>query len=293
METLTHERERGHVTTTIAAIDFGQGVEDAWSDVASFVPKFLGFLVILAVGYFLAKAISAIVDKALERVGFDRAVERGGIRQALAKSKYDASDLVSKVVFYGLFLLVLQMAFGLFGDNPVSDLIASVIAYLPKVFVAIVIVVVAAAIAAAVKEIVGSALGGLSYGRTLATAASVAILVIGAFAALNQLEIAPAIVNGLFYALLAIVAGSAIIAIGGGGIQPMRTRWEQTLARYDQEKPRVQQQMETAGGRVRQRAVEVRERAEAELGTTDDTTRMPTDPTPGMTTARPATRRTP
>jgi hypothetical protein len=275
------------VTTAIAAIDFGRGVEDAWSRTASFVPKFLGFLVILAVGYFVAKAIAAIVDKALERVGFDRAVERGGIRRALATSKYDASDLLSKVVFYGLFLLVLQMAFGVFGDNPVSDLIASVVAYLPKVFVAVVIVVVAAAIAAAVKEIVASALGGLSYGRTLATAASISILVIGGFAALNQLEIAPAIVNGLFYALLAVVAGSAIVAIGGGGIQPMRTRWEQTLARYDEEKPRVQRQMETAGGRVRQRAVEVRERAEAELRTDaptpvpagdDTTTQIPTSP---------------
>jgi hypothetical protein len=276
------------VTTAIAAIDFGRGVEDAWSRTASFVPKFLGFLVILAVGYFVAKAIAAIVDKALERVGFDRAVERVGIRQALAKSRYDASDLLAKVVFYGLFLLVLQLAFGVFGANPVSDLLTGIIAYLPKVFVAVIIVVVASAIAAGVKEIVGSALGGLSYGRTLATAASVAILVIGAFAALNQLEIAPAIVNGLFYALLAVVAGSAIVAIGGGGIQPMRTRWEQTLARYDEEKPRVQRQMETAGGRVRQRAVEVRERAEAELRTsapapatvdaavTDDTTPIPT-----------------
>jgi hypothetical protein len=276
------------VTTAIAAIDFGRGVEDAWSRTASFVPKFLGFLVILAVGYFVAKAIAAIVDKALERVGFDRAVERGGIRQALAKSRYDASDLLAKVVFYGLFLLVLQLAFGVFGANPVSDLLTGIIAYLPKVFVAVIIVVVASAIAAGVKEIVGSALGGLSYGRTLATAASVAILVIGAFAALNQLEIAPAIVNGLFYALLAVVAGSAIVAIGGGGIQPMRTRWEQTLARYDEEKPRVQRQMETAGGRVRQRAVEVRERAEAELrppapapapvdaAVTDDTTPIPT-----------------
>jgi hypothetical protein len=207
------------------------------------------------------------VDKALERVGFDTAVERGGVKKALARSKYDASDLVSKVVFYGLFLLVLQMAFGVFRANPVSDLIASVIAYLPKVFVAIVIVVVASAIAAGVKELVGSALGGLSYGRTLATAASVAILVIGGFAALSQLEIAPAIVNGLFYGILAIVVGSAIVAIGGSGIQPLRSRWENVLATYDQEKPNLQAEMDTAGGRVRDRAVEVRDRAKAEMDT--------------------------
>src|SRR3712207_7034505 len=49
--------------------------------------------------------------------------------------------------------------------SAISDLIHDVIAYLPKVFVAILIVVVAAAIAAAVKEVVEATLGGLSYGR--------------------------------------------------------------------------------------------------------------------------------
>jgi hypothetical protein len=273
----------------VAAIEFSNGVEDAWSRVATFVPKLVGFLIILAIGYFVAKAIAKIVDKVLERVGFDRAVERGGVKQALAKSKYDASDLVSKVVFYGLFLLVLQMAFGVFGANPVSDLIASVIAYLPKVFVAIVIVVVASAIAAAVKELVTTALGGLSYGRTLGTASSVAILVIGGFAALNQLQIAPAIVNGLFYGLLAIVVGSAIVAIGGSGIQPMRTRWENALATYDEEKPKVQRQMESAGGRVQERAVEVRDRARVEM---DGTESSPASSTASAGKAGSSTRRT-
>ena len=249
------------MSSLVAAVDFGQGVEDAWSGVASFVPRLIGFLVILAIGYFVAKAIAKAVDVVLERVGFDRAVERGGIKTALAKSKYDASDLLAKVVFYGLFLLVLQMAFGVFGSNPVSDLISSVIAYLPKVFAAIVILVVASAIAAGVKELVGNALGGLSYGRTLATAASVAIVVVGAFAALNQLQIAPAIVNGLFYALLAIVVGSAIIAIGGSGIQPMRSRWENALQKYDAEKGNVQRELSGS-------TTEVRERATTDLGAT-------------------------
>src|SRR5688572_20197345 len=125
----------------------------------------MGFLLILLIGWIVVKAISKAVDAALERVGFDKAVERGGVRQALAKSKYDASDIVSKIVFYALFLIVLQMAFGVFGDNPVSEMITGIVAYLPKVFAAIVIVVVGAAIAAAVKEIVEASLGGLSYGR--------------------------------------------------------------------------------------------------------------------------------
>jgi hypothetical protein len=60
-----------------------------------------------------------------------------------------------------------------------------------------------------------------------------AILVIGVFAALNQLQIAPEIVNGLFYALLAIIVGVAIVAFGGGGIQTARGYWERVSQRAD------------------------------------------------------------
>ena len=73
-------------------------------------------------------------------------------------------------------LFVLQLAFGIFGPNPVSELIAGVIAWLPRLFVAVVIVVVAAAIAGWVKELIAEALGGLSYGRALATTAQVLVL---------------------------------------------------------------------------------------------------------------------
>jgi hypothetical protein len=184
-------------------------------------------------------------DKALERLGFDRAVERGGIRRALEHSYYDPSDIVAKLIFYALMLLVLQMGFGIFGPNPVSDLLSGVVAYLPKVIAAVIIIVLAAAIAAAARELVATALGALDYGRALATAAGIAIVGVGVFAALNQLEIAPAIVNGLFYAILTTIAGSLIIAIGGGGIAPMRQRRERALARYDEEAPRIRDGLRT------------------------------------------------
>jgi hypothetical protein len=221
------------------AVELSQGIEDAWADVAAFVPKLFAFALILFVGWIIAKALGKAFDAVLERVGFDDAVERGGVKQALAKSKYDASDIVGKVVYYALFLLVLQAAFGVFGQNPISEMINSVIAYLPKVFVAIVIVVVAAAVAAAVKDIVQNSLSGLDYGRALANAASTLILVIGVFAALNQLQIAPAIVTGLFYALLAIVVGSAVIAIGGAGVTEMRPYVRRALERVDSEASNV------------------------------------------------------
>jgi hypothetical protein len=234
--------------------EFRDGLGDAWGATAEFLPKLLGFLLILVIGYFIAKAIGKILDRVLERVGFDRAVERGGVGRALAQSKYDASSLLGKVVFYALMLFVLQLAFGVFGPNPVSDLIRGTIAYLPNVFAAILILVVGAATAATVKEIVEASLGGLSYGRGLALGASVAILTIAVFAALDQLQIAPAVVTGLFYALLAIVVGVAVISLGVSGIPVMRRYWERAADRADRESDVMRQELSGSKERIRQRA---------------------------------------
>jgi hypothetical protein len=214
-------------------------LERAWDNVVEILPQIALFLVILIVGWIVASAVARLLDTLLDRIGFDRWVERGGIKRALARSEYDASDLLSKIVFYWLVLVVLQLAFGVFGENPVSDMIDGLVAYLPKVFVAIIIVVIAAYVAAAVRDIARASLGSLDYGSLLANIAYWAILLIGIFAALDVLDIAPNIVNGLFYFLLAVVGGSLIIALGGGGIQPMRQRWDRWLTRAEEEAPRI------------------------------------------------------
>lgn len=226
----------------VLAVEWSRGIEDAFSDVAAFVPKLVAFLLILGIGYVVVKAIARIADAALERVGFDEAVERGGVKRALEKSNYDASDIVSKVIFYGLLLLVLQAAFDVFGDNAASELITSVIAFIPKALVAIAIIVIMSAVAAATKVLIQGFLGTLSYAKALANVASGAIVTVGFFAALSHLEIAPAIVNGLFYAALALIVGSGIIAIGFGGVQPMQQVWQNSLDKVRDEAPRMKEQ---------------------------------------------------
>ena len=233
------------------------GLGDAWASIATFLPKLVGILLIVFIGYFVAKAIAKILDGILERVGFDRLVERGGIGQALERSRFDASDILGKITFYVLFLFILQLAFGVFGPNPISELIASLIAYLPNVFVAVVIVVIGAAIAAAVKEIVEASLGGLSYGRSLAVGASAAVVALSVFAALDQLNIAENIVNGLFYGVLAVVAGSAIVAIGGGGIGTMRRYWDRFAQRAEDESGSVKTEAQGSTERVREKVAQL------------------------------------
>jgi len=276
---------------------FQEGLGDAWSNVASFLPVLLGALLILVIGYVLAKLLEKGVDKLLERLGFDRWVERGGIKRALENSEHDASSLLGRLVFYVVMLFVLQLAFGVFGPNPISELITGVIGYLPRIFVAIVIVVVGAAVANGVKDIIQSSLSGYEYGRMVGLVASGAILVIAGFAALDQLQIAPSIVNGLFYAVLAIIVGSSVIAFGGGGIPVARRYVERWSVRADEESQRMREEVERQGddtGRARATASESTggSRPVRDIDLRDDQTRplQPEDDRGGSSAGGPGSR---
>jgi hypothetical protein len=117
----------------------------------------------------------------------------------------------------------------------VSGLIARGIAWLPRLFVAVIIVVAAAAIAGWVKENISSAFGGLAYGRALATGAQVIVLVLGIIAALNQVDIASSVVTPVLWAFLFAVTGILVVGVGGGLIKPMQHRWERMLNRAETE----------------------------------------------------------
>lgn len=221
----------------LAAVDFGQGISDAWRSIATFVPKLLAFLAIMLIGWVIAKAVAKAVEKVLERVGFNRVAERGGIDRMMARSKYDASDLIAKLLYYAILLITLQFAFGVWGSNPVSDVLRDVVAWLPKAAVAIVIVVVAGAIARAVRDLVTNSLGALSYGPMLGTLAAVFIWGLGIIAAVNQIGVATAVTMPVLITVLATIGGIAIIGVGGGLMKPMQARWERWLNRAEEEIP--------------------------------------------------------
>jgi hypothetical protein len=165
----------------------------------------------------------------------------------LQRTRYDASDILAKLAYYTVLLFTLQLAFGIWGPNPISNLINAVIAWLPQAFVAIVIVIVAAAIANAVRDLVGGALGGLSYGRVLANAAAIFVVALGVIAALNQVGIATTVTTPVLIAFLATVAGILIVGVGGGLVRPMQSRWEGWLERAAAESRAVRERAQARG----------------------------------------------
>ncbi|WP_406338340.1 mechanosensitive ion channel family protein [Streptomyces sp. NBC_00649] len=225
-----------HLTdTTPLAVDFTQGLNNAWSKIAEFVPKLVGFVIVLAIGWILSKLIAGVLDRVLRKVGSERLAERAGAARMLEGSKYDMTAIVCKVVYYALLLITLQIALGVFGPNPVSNMINGIVAWLPRAIVAIVLVVIAMAIANVVRDIVTNALSAVSYGRTIGTVVWACIVALGVIAALGQAGIATSVTQPVLIAALAAAVGIVVVGVGGGLIVPMRQRWERMLNSAERE----------------------------------------------------------
>jgi hypothetical protein len=203
-------------------------LDGALTSLTAFAPKLLGFLAILIIGWIVAAILKRAVKGLLDKAGFAQAIERGGLTKAIG-DHHDPSQVVARLVYYAILLIALTMAFGIFGRNPVSDLLAAVVAFLPKAAIAIVIVLVTAAIARAVRDLIAGVLGGLSYARLMANLAGVFILGLGIIAALNQMGVATTVTTPILITVLATIGGILIVGVGGGLIRPMQRRWDRWL----------------------------------------------------------------
>lgn len=210
-------------------------LDTAIESVSRVVPEVLGFVAILAAGWLTATLLRRLTTRLLHRVGFTAALERGGLTRLSSGSSYDPAAVLSRGVYYAILLIALTLAFGVFGDNPASRLLAGVVAFLPKAAVAGVIVLASAAIARAARELINSMLGALSYSRLLANAAGAFVLGLGVIAALNQIGVATTVTTPVLIAVLATVGGVLVVGVGGGLIQPMQQRWERWLAAAEHE----------------------------------------------------------
>ncbi|GAB3487591.1 mechanosensitive ion channel family protein [Nocardiopsis coralliicola] len=222
-------------------MDIGQGLTTAWAAVASFVPRLAAFLVILIIGWFVALWLGRLVGKGLARLGLDRGLDRSGVGEYFQRSRWSASELCGKIIYYAGVLITLQLAFSVFGPtNPITQLLNEVVAWIPQAVVALVIVVVAGILAKAAKDVISGAMGGLSYGRFVANVAGVAILALGIIAALNQIGVATTVTQPVLIATLATVGGVIVVGVGGGLIRPMQERWGRWLDSAERETSRVQ-----------------------------------------------------
>src|SRR2546421_7455409 len=196
--------------------------------VLTFIPKLLGFLVILIVGLIIASLVSKAVTFLLRRVGFDNLANRIGLTRFEERMgvKLDPAGVLGKIVYWFILLIFLIPATDSLGLPAVSNILNQLVAYIPNVFVAILVLFLGTLAATFVSDIVRGATASTNIGNpnVFAAIARWAIIGFASLIALEQLQIAPALINELF----AGVVGAAAIAFGlafGLGGQDTARRW--------------------------------------------------------------------
>ena len=95
-----------------AAVDIGASLQQALDAFFAFLPRLLGFLIVLAIGFIVAKVVKTVVVKLLEKVGLDKAMHSGSVGQYVNRAAPDLSPsrVIGSIAFWFIFLGALSIA---------------------------------------------------------------------------------------------------------------------------------------------------------------------------------------
>lgn len=196
-------------------------IREMLTKIMAYIPVLLGALVILIVGWLVAKAIQRIVDWLLVTVRFDTLADKAGISEVLRKGnlKTTAREVVSSLVYWLIMIMVLVMVVNALGLPKASDILTSLFAYIPKVIGALFVLVVAMFLANFVSGIVRTAAGNANLPRPemFAAISRWAIIIFAITISLGELGIGMLLVTTTFNILLAGICLALALAFGLGG----------------------------------------------------------------------------
>jgi hypothetical protein len=190
--------------------------------VSGFIPKLIGALIILIIGYFIARSLRWTAQKALGFLKVDALFDRSGVNNLLAKTGMDlsATKVIADMFYWIVMLAVWVMFFNTLGLEVISNLINQVILFIPNLIVACLIIAVGMYLGDFVEKIVTATLNSTGQSENAGTLASIAkggVIFLTATIALSQLGIGGAVINSVVQSVFGGLALAFGIAFGMGG----------------------------------------------------------------------------
>lgn len=188
--------------------------------IGEFLPNVLAAIVILLVGWIVARLLKAAVGRGLKVVKFPVLAEKAGIEGFLQKGNVQRSstDLLALLVYWLLMLIVLVMAVNALGLEEASHLLERILLYIPNVIAAVIVLAVglyaANFFAALVRTAAANA--GIEEAGLVAALSRYALIIFTFAIALEQLKIGEEIVVNGFLILFGAGSLAAALAVGLG-----------------------------------------------------------------------------
>jgi hypothetical protein len=194
---------------------------DAFAMILSAIPRIVGFIIIVAIGWFISSLIAKAITGLLRVIRFDELMQKSGLADFMNKmgTGIDSVGIVAGVVKWIVRVVVLLVAFDTLGLPAVSDVMRQLLLWLPNLVVAIFVLFIGGIAARALGNIVrgATAEGGFSNPETLSNVARTAVWSFAVVIAINQLGIATNLINTLFTGFVGALAIALGLAFGLGG----------------------------------------------------------------------------
>ena len=197
-----------------------ESTRESLHQIGIFLPRLLLAIVIVVVGWLIAKAARFAVVKALRAINFNVVTEKAGIDRFLKQggSDIDTVRVLGSLVFWLVILAAFMVASNSLDLAHVTDLIERVVLFVPKVMLAVVIVVFGTYFAGFVSSALTKHLRDTHAGEAALIGRLVlyAIMVFVIMIALDQMNVGD-IIRQAFLIIVAAIALGLAIAFGLGG----------------------------------------------------------------------------
>jgi len=227
------------------------------------IPKIIGFLLIVLIGWAIASAIAKIVTAVLRSVRFNELAERAGISGFIHQMgvQMDPARFVADIAKWFIRLIVLVTAFDALGLPAVSGVLQQLLLWIPNLLVAMIVLVIGGLAANALSAVVRGAVGesGLGSPTILSTVTRMLVWAFAIVIAVNQIGIATTLINTLFMAFVGALALAMGLAFGLGG----RDTAAKIVSSWYERSQAASPQIAYTGQRVQEQIEEARERPAA------------------------------
>ena len=185
------------------------------------IPKIIGFVIILAIGWMVASLVAKGAAALLRTVRFNDMAQKSGFAGFVRNTgvQTDSAGFIADIAKWFVRLIALVVAFDALGLPAVSDVLRQLLLWLPNLAVAIVVLIIGGLAANTLAGLVRGATAEADLGNPglLANIARVAVWAFAIVVAVNQIGIARELVNTLFMATVGAAALALGLAFGIGG----------------------------------------------------------------------------
>lgn len=239
----------------------GDYVSDFLGHIVDGLPKFLGALLIILIGYLVAKAVAAAVHNILGRAQLNQRLHSGQGGNILQRAIPNPMGTIATIVYWVIFLFAISIAVSYLGIPVLVDFVKGIYAYLPNVLAAFLIFLVAGGVSGAVATLIANAMGDTPTGKIVGTVAPVVIMSVASFMILEQLKIAPAIVTLTYGMILGSVSLGLALAFGLGGRDVAGRMLSDLYEKGQANKGRVSADFKQGAQRAKDKAQDLRDKA--------------------------------